>query len=334
MDPEITSLLSYLEGYAPKEFLGTYLGAHEVVVTHGNDERLVRAFPLLNFRSPQEKANLLKEIKSAEHLSNQPFFVKQIEHLYTKNHLVVIYDNYATFKMEKFASSIDFVHNLPLLMKDMVDALCHLRDRKIVHTNITSKMIVFMNGYFKLCPFTFCDSLGAPFTLPPTLYSAPESHTRKIFLSQSQIFSLGVICYKLLCGSFPLQNEKPEHLKEVYSLKKKLDLVFPRSADARLCELIQGCLEVDYQARIPLRTLKEAVDKLAKDTFQNVIAHRKVLLHKIKDINAKIQKNEHRGRNFEARRSSSLKPALQPDLSPDITPAPLSHFRSSKIIQL
>lgn len=297
MESDFSKILTGLPGCEFKESLGQRLGALELLVAINGDERLVRAFSLSRFRTPQEKLVLLNEIKNGELLDNQPYFVKQFNHLYLNNHLLVVYENFKSTQIDRLAPLLDLYNNLPLLMKDMVDAMGLLREKKLVHARISPKMITFINGYFKLCFFSFCDPLGSPPRSPFTLYDAPETHTKGIVLVQSQIYSFGVIFYQLLCGTFPLQNEKPEHLKELYQRRKKLDLVFPKSADTSLCELIQNCLEIDYQARISLRSLKEAIDKLAKTYFQNVIAHRKILIHRLKDTGGKVLRKE-RSRSF------------------------------------
>ena len=150
-------------------------------------------------------------------------------------------------------------------------------------------MIVFLNGYFKICSYSFCEELGRRQAPLVVQFAAPETLTHNQIIFQSQIFSAGIIFYKLLTGRFPLELSRVEHFNEAYNEKKKLELTFPKNTDPAVQELISACLEVDHQNRISLNSLKEKTDRLAKNSFTNILQHRKTLMLKLKEANNKIR---------------------------------------------
>jgi serine/threonine protein kinase len=80
----------------------------------------------------------------------------------------------------------------------------------------------------------------------------PEALVYSKYSLQSDIFSLGVLFYEILCGHTPWESRSE---KELITKMAKTPLVFPNSLSESLKEMLEGCLAINIAQRF-------TVDKL------------------------------------------------------------------------
>lgn len=275
--------------------------------TSAGEGRTARIYPMkAMFKSPTVKAHALYQLKTVKLIQNANCFVKMETHFYTASFLVMVFEDYFDFSLDKLITEIDLAQYLPIIFKDLIDALILLRENKLIHTMISPKVIFVMNGYVKLGGLQHVQEFGneqsyqsVPTQLLP--YLAPEAFLKRKAIYPSQIFSLGMILFELVFKKrpFPLSVSTWtwDHYREFYERTKIFD--FKNNdvcSDPVLFGIAKECLKIDYPNRITLRYLQEVTNDYIK-SLGSILTLRKRAVTKSKEGLTK--------KNFE--RSKSLK---------------------------
>jgi len=84
------------------------------------------------------------------------------------------------------------------------------------------------------------------------LYLAPEVFAGQAASAQSDVYSLGVLLYHLLTGSFPVQGRTPAEVRRAHELTERIDLrAACPGAPARLVAAISRAIDPDPGRRYP-----------------------------------------------------------------------------------
>lgn len=257
-----------------------------------NDYKTIKViFNKSFFKSENSKSQILHELKISKLLQFSNNFIKLENHVYTQNYLILIYEDYINCCIENMQKEIDIGQYIPIVFKDLVDAIVVLRENKLIHHQVTLKNIYIINGYVKLGGLEHVHAIATP--LPPFYanceksleYLSPEFYTKKHLIYPSQVFSLGVSIYKLLFNKYPFdQNLKSEnHFSEFY-LKTKTIVLKPAEScvEANIYLVMKECLQVDYSERITIRYLKNTLDNYCKSRG-SILTMRKNALVKTKE---------------------------------------------------
>lgn len=146
-------------------------------------------------------------------------------------------------------------------MKQFCDGYKVLYDRSIVHRDIKPENILIHNGNYKISDFGLAkfmenvdiienmSSKGTP------LYMAPELHLEKEGSSKVDVFSLGIILYRMAFrGRFPFfEHGRTYHSVSDYFhelMIKKLVIPKNNNRSGELLNLIVKMLEKDKEKRI------------------------------------------------------------------------------------
>jgi serine/threonine protein kinase len=160
-----------------------------------------------------------------------------------------IRDQYATHQSIQLAV---IVH----LMKGITNALKFLRSQNIVHRDLKPQNILLTqeNGELqpKLIDFTSAREVNEGQMLKSIwgtpLYMAPEVLSGRPYSEKADLWSLGVILYKLLFAALPFNANTPQDLVKNINTKKLY--IPPNQLPPEVLSLLESLLQVDYQKRI------------------------------------------------------------------------------------
>lgn len=136
--------------------------------------------------------------------------------------------------------------------------LCHAHEKGVVHRDLKLENILIGEEGLKLVDFglakTYC-SKGLSIThsnkiVGTPLYMSPEQVSGKKITHKSDIFSVGVILYKLITGKYPFYNSNNLVLMKLISngkFKKPSDIC--KSIDKKLERIIVKALSLKVQER-------------------------------------------------------------------------------------
>jgi serine/threonine protein kinase len=153
------------------------------------------------------------------------------------------------------------------LILGILQGLAHLHKNKIIHSDLAPKNILLQGGIPRLIDFgvskIFTSTRGTvEGTSGTPIYMAPEVYQGEIS-RRSDIWSVGVIFYQLVCGQLPFESEKyGELLKKIF-----LDPITPLPANVSkpIQNIIYRALEKDRKDRFQtaeamIKDLKEAIN--------------------------------------------------------------------------
>ena len=150
------------------------------------------------------------------------------------------------------------------IMKQLVDAVKYLHDKKIVHRNIIPKEILIkydseeallnkniLKSKIFLAGFDFSTHLKKGDMLDTYIgtknYMAPEIREFKSYDEKVDIWNLGIICYELLFGKYPYISYK----------KYKIEYDSLKSLSKEIKSFIESILQEDPIKRISANELKK-----------------------------------------------------------------------------
>ncbi len=139
-------------------------------------------------------------------------------------------------------------------------------------------------------------------------YMSPEQAAGHDVGPSSDLYSLGVICYEMLCGFLPVDGESPQDFLRAHQLqapvplaKRRADLVFPPQLDAFFSRVLaKGIAERPTDARAFAEELEKLEASLRSPSKQFVVADTASRLETVKrdalDLNEMPPLPDERGR--------------------------------------
>jgi len=239
-------------------------------------KRLDRAFS----EKPQIMKNLTKEISILKAIRH-PNIIKLIELKKTKNHIYLITEfcnggslsaclmKYINTHYKPFTEKI-----VQYIMKQIVNALCFLHSKKIIHRDLKLDNILvnfpseqdknalnMMSVTVKLIDFGFATVLqsskanltytvlGTPENMEPHLIKNIETktHNQQGYDEKADIWSLGTLCYEMLVGHMAFGGG---NIKNLYRNLEKGDYTLPINSSKEAVSFINGMLQNDPNKRL------------------------------------------------------------------------------------
>jgi serine/threonine protein kinase len=152
------------------------------------------------------------------------------------------------------------VENSLLVMLSILDGINYLHQRGLLQREITSEMITLTPDLqvkitsFMLSKVGDASSLSSGSFQEDLEYTPPEKITNSIYDYRSEVYSLGILFFELLCGKPPFYSGIPVDIIHMHLNKKA---VFPsklkESIPVSLQELVLKAIEKDPDKRLPKR---------------------------------------------------------------------------------
>lgn len=254
---EDTSFTGKAASYAIGAEIGK--GAYAVVrqgVNRATGRRVaMKVYEKSRLSNPQRKANVKKEISILKRLKH-PHVVGLCEVVNTASKLYII------MELVRGKSLHDFVSDMPLkrlregeaitLFRQILEAVSYCHANMISHRDIKAdNVLVAPEGRVKLIDFGFATLsspsqrldlfCGTPFYMPPEIAGRQE------YLGpNADIWSLGVLLYYMLSGSYPFNGRSDSALFE--NIVQGL-VAFPPYFSPMAKEFISRMLQVDPEKR-------------------------------------------------------------------------------------
>jgi serine/threonine protein kinase len=257
------------------------------------ESRTARIFPLKKvFKTPSLKTQTLYQLQVFKMIRNANCFLKLETHFYTSSYLVMVFEDYYEYSLDKVVTELDVAQYLVIIMKDLIDALVILRESKLIHTLICPQVVYVINGYVKLGGLQYIQGISCeqnyddiPSKLMP--YLSPEIYLKRKAIFPSQIFSFGMLFYELLFkrSPFPLMEHQWtfQHYKEFYEKVKLFDFKINEICiEPNVFEIVKECLKIDYPNRMTLRYLQEVSGDFLKSQG-SILTLRKRAITKTKE---------------------------------------------------
>lgn len=149
------------------------------------------------------------------------------------------------------------------LLREIVAGLSCLHAHRVLHRDLKPHNVMLGGGRAKICDLGLSVRVAEGDRLQEVIgtpgYMAPELYAREGYGGfQSDVWSLGVLCYFCLFGDLPF---KGEHIEEIKARVTAQPLVLPArpSLSASLRELLTGMLQKDPDRRFSLAQVREAL---------------------------------------------------------------------------
>jgi serine/threonine protein kinase len=157
-------------------------------------------------------------------------------------------------------------HSLPMtevkhIVKHVLQALVHIHDNNIVHRDIKPKNVFIQDAEYKLGDFGAAVYLHNPESienqnLGTMWYISPES-LNMFYCKSSDIWSIGIMTYELLCGEMPFNDIKYPKNPRVFKIWQSIFTDTPdfhrnpiwTTIDESVKDFIRLCLEKDPNNR-------------------------------------------------------------------------------------
>jgi aurora kinase len=139
----------------------------------------------------------------------------------------------------------------------MAEALSYLHSKNIIHRDIKPENILLgFDNIIKISDFGW--SVHAPSSKRSTMcgtldYLPPEMVEAKDHDSRVDVWALGILCYELLVGQPPFEEEFRD---ATYRRIAKVDLRIPAFVSPDASDLIKKLLQYDPEKRYPLEEVK------------------------------------------------------------------------------
>ncbi|KEG11385.1 putative protein kinase [Trypanosoma grayi] len=147
------------------------------------------------------------------------------------------------------------------VLRPLLSALAFMHDRDIIHRDVKPDNILFKANHVKLADFSWAVRLdrrdprhSRRYTLCGTLdYLAPEQVSKRGCTTKADVWAVGVLTYRMLCGCLPL-----EHLStwEICARIAKGDIEYPADISPEARYFMEALLCVDESTRF---SCKEAL---------------------------------------------------------------------------
>ncbi|KRX06976.1 Protein kinase-like domain [Pseudocohnilembus persalinus] len=266
---QVQNYLIFLDQKLGKgQFGEVYLCQHKTEdINQNNDEKqcyAVKIIPLQGYNRrylQDDSSSLNREIQVLKNLKH-PNLVCLREIQESKNNLYMILDfcdggdlrNYLEKKNKKLSEgeAVEF-------FKQIVKGYQAVYEQKIIHRDLKPENILLHQGQIKIGDFGFgrfledTDKAVQISKKCTPIYASPQMLKSKHYSSKCDIWSLGVILYEIIYGTWPFFAQTEYELVKVIEQKtqgKKLVLPKEPQIDPKLAELIQKMLQYEESDRI------------------------------------------------------------------------------------
>ena len=141
-------------------------------------------------------------------------------------------------------------------ISQLIEALSYLHSKDVIHRDIKPENLLNSQGTIKIADFgwsVYAPQEGRRETLCGTLdYLPPEMVKGDKHDKNVDIWSLGILCYELLCGFPPFETDTHN---ETYERIKNIDLMFPEHVSPEAQDLISNILVLDPSKRMCLEDI-------------------------------------------------------------------------------
>ena len=162
-------------------------------------------------------------------------------------------------------------------IKNISTGLCAavkaLHERNLIHGSISPSVIMMRRTLGFNYPFdiklteaayrsfvSFDNTNIGAFSKQRLLYDAPELLKGKPITIQSDIYSIGVVLYKIVKGKIPFENK--DNITIALNKKKKIQLAYNETIPKGFCQIVEHALEPDESNRY--NSINEMCDDLEK----------------------------------------------------------------------
>ncbi len=240
---------------------GTVLKAHYI----GNNKYGLVKNQLVALKKTNVNTNILKETQFQK-IFNHPNIVKMYLSFINEEHLYLVMELVDNINLEQYLKSIRWkisIEDTKVFFKQIVDAIEYCHSIGLVHLDIKpDNIMITKNNILKLTDFgtadfnTNCSNNPLKLynmSIGTMLYKAPElfnNNTRNTgYRREVDIFSLGVILIKMLCGEWTNSNISSNTFKKriIPKLIKK---------EKNCIDLLLKMLEIDVTKRITIEDVK------------------------------------------------------------------------------
>ena len=242
----------------------------------------------------KEEINILKDV-------NHPNILRFIDFKEDTNYFYIITNYFNGGNLEQYLNTNQIDHlneeEVQYIMKQVIDVVKYLHNKKIIHRDLTIGNLLLnyesekdlneknlLKAKIKIRDFALSSHLSKGDFLydqvGPVKYVAPELFRRQKYDEKVDIWSLGVICSKLLIGGFPYNSQ-------ILRNQDSGDSVFyylPETLSKEAISFINCMFQYNP-------SLRKSADNLAKHEFltKNVKDFSKI---KIEDIKEHIEDNK------------------------------------------
>ncbi len=186
-----------------------------------------------------------------------------------------VYFSMAFYEGETLAARIDrgdlATEEIVRIAEQIADALEHAHEKKLVHRDLKPSNIMLVNGgMVKILDFglvqTLADNIetiGSESTSGTPAYMSPEQARAEVVDARTDIWSFGVLLYKMLTGSLPFRGNYSQAV--IYSIlheEPDFDFLERSGADSGLQDIVKNCLKKEVRERIT--SFEQVSDKLKR----------------------------------------------------------------------
>jgi len=286
VDPNLTRVVSD-EGINKKyEFIREIGQGGMGIVYEAKDRKLNRKVAIKKLKeelsiNPREKKRFIEEAQNVAIL-NHPNIISIYEIVEEGKDVYIVFEFIDGKTVNEILANVDRIklEKAIYIIKEVCKALSYSHSKNIVHRDIKPSNIMIANppvspfdkegikeGFVKVMDFGIARELkdtltrltGMVDTSGTFAYMAPEQHLGKFYKS-SDIYSLGITLYEMICGELPFKG--PDFLAQKRELAyKSIKEIIPE-APGEIEKIISKCLNNDLEKRY--KSADELLDELEK----------------------------------------------------------------------
>jgi len=241
------------QDYVINKFLG--IGSfNNSYLANGNIFLKQYTYPIKKHKNFLKFKNRLEKIYNK--INNLTFTENIIETFEYKNHCFIAREYEKDAKtLKKFVSQNPSIENRLSLLKKLILPLFEIHQNDIVHTDLKPEQFLILEDKIILIDFDHCIDEGLNIYAPAmTNYWYSPEHIKSENISfHSDVFTFGLIVYKLLTNIHPFYKKIKEGKYEEAILKKSeyipINEIYKNTLPINLAECIDSMLERDFKNR-------------------------------------------------------------------------------------
>lgn len=232
------------------------------IVSKCNKKFCLKIIPLSK-KKLNDKKRAFKEVEALKKLRNHPNIIHFEESFIckqnNKKYICIVLELFGEFNLESFLKRQNnklSEKKVRKIIKQLIKALIYCHCKGIIHRDIKLQNIVIDPSTFciKLIDFGLCEMgkkeelknlnkvCGTPFYVAPEVF---EGHYNGF---KSDVWSVGVLLYRLICGKFPFGEESLEIVDLFLSVKNENFTVSEDFSD-NLLEVLNAMMEKNPEKR-------------------------------------------------------------------------------------